>query len=167
MPVRSILVVCLGNICRSPLAEAVLRAVALERRLDVEIASAGTGGYHLGSPADRRAAEVARREGVDLSANRSRQVAADDFARFDLILAMDRSNLEDLRNVAPDAAQDRIHLFLSYAGIQPDEVPDPFFGGPEGFDAVYRTVREASERIADRLEAEGSDASSGQASSTT
>lgn len=167
---KSILFVCLGNICRSPLAEGVFRSVLAERGLDaaVSVASAGTGDWEMGSPPDPRSRDVAAVNGIDISSIRARQVMAEDFDRHELILAMDLSNLEELRRRAPDDRLDRVHLFLEYASGTPGEVPDPYFGGAAGFDTVYRMIRDASERLADRfVPRDPSPANSGQASSTT
>jgi protein-tyrosine phosphatase len=167
-PHRSILFVCLGNICRSPLAEGVFRAVLDERgRADAyRIDSAGTGGWHLGSPPDPRSMAIAASHGVNISGQKARRIEASDFSRFDLILGMDQSNVEDMRALAPADATGEIQLFLDFATGQAIDVPDPYFGGPDGFSAVYRMVREASERLVDRLERD-SDPVSGQTSSTT
>lgn len=167
-PVKSILFVCLGNICRSPLAEGVFRAVLAERGLDGEytIDSAGTGGWHAGSAPDPRSIAVAAQHGIDIAAQQARKVVARDFERFDLILGMDRSNLDDLRSLAPEGSVERVELFLGQATGGPRDVPDPYYGGEDGFLAVYRMIREASEALADRLDARASTPLSGQASST-
>jgi protein-tyrosine phosphatase len=188
-PHASVLFVCLGNICRSPLAEGVLRAVAEERGLgaSVLIDSAGTGGWHVGSAPDPRSISIAARHGIDISGQKARKVSTADFERFDLILGMDRSNTDDLRALAPASAQDRVHLFLEFArksnfeklktplappnGVRPfglaqDEVPDPYHGGADGFAEVYRMIRDASECLADRLGWSASAPVRGQASST-
>jgi protein-tyrosine phosphatase len=142
-----ILFVCLGNICRSPSAEAVLRALA-EREapeLSIEVDSAGTAGYHIGDAPDSRSQEAARRRGYDMSPLRARIVEIADFERYDLILAMDENNLAVLRQRAPAAYRERVRLFLDFA---PDcgmsEVPDPYYGGPTGFEQVLDLVEEAS-----------------------
>jgi protein-tyrosine phosphatase len=134
--------VCLGNICRSPTAEAVMRhlvrAAGLEQAIAID--SAGTGDWHVGEVRDRRSTEVGQRRGMPL-AGTARQFQRSDFARFDYVLAMDRQNLTNLRRLAPDdAARAKIHLLRDFeAGAQADkgdEVPDPYYGGPEGFDEV-------------------------------
>lgn len=163
-----ILFVCLGNICRSPLAEGIFADVAAARgaagRYVVD--SAGTGAWHLGSPPDPRSIAVAARHGIDISGQRARRVAVEDFRRFDLILAMDRSNLADLRALEPSGTTARVALFLEFAGGGATDVPDPYYGGADGFGQVYRMLREASERL---VEALGRNCAppSGQASSTT
>jgi len=167
-PINSILFVCLGNICRSPLAEGVFRAVLAEggRAERILVDSAGTGGWHAGEAPDRRSIAVAASHGVDISRQKARKVAPGDFARFDLILGMDRANVADLKALAPAAMRDRVHLFLEFAEGKARDVPDPYYDGPEAFSSVYRMVREASEALARRLEARASVPDSGQASST-
>jgi protein-tyrosine phosphatase len=134
-----VLFVCLGNICRSPTVEGVARRLAqLEfPELQLVFDSAGTAGYHIGAPPDPRSQDAARRRGYDISDLRARQLCAADFTRFDLLLAMDEENLEEIRLLAPSTARSRARLFLSYA---PDAgyrtVPDPYYGGPDGFETV-------------------------------
>jgi protein-tyrosine phosphatase len=149
-----ILFVCLGNICRSPTAEAVMRGVAAREapELLMTLDSAGTSNYHPGSPPDRRSQAAARQRDYDLSGLRARQVRAEDFATFDLILAMDRHNLQELLRMAPPGAHGRIQLFLDYAPEQPlREVPDPYYGGPGGFDDVLELIEAASRGLLRRL----------------
>jgi len=167
-PITSILFVCLGNICRSPLAEGVLRAVLAEHGpgRSIVLDSAATSGWEVGSAPDPRSIAIAARHGIDISGQRARKVAAEDFARFDLILGMDRSNVRDLRAMAPAAMRERIQLFLEFADGAARDVPDPYYDGPEAFAEVYRMIREASEALARRLEARASAPDSGQASST-
>jgi protein-tyrosine phosphatase len=141
-----ILFVCLGNICRSPTAEAVLRTLAVREapELELEVDSAGTAGYHVGEPPDPRTRQAAARRGYDLSELRARVVEPGDFERFQLILAMDRENLTVLRRRAPAAAQERLRLFLEFAPrAQSEDVPDPYYGGPNGFEEVLDLVEEA------------------------
>jgi low molecular weight protein-tyrosine phosphatase len=136
---KRVLFVCLGNICRSPTAEGVLRAIATRElpRQPLLVASAGTANYHVGEPPDRRTVAAARRRGYDLSAQRARQVSAEDFGRFDYVLAMDRANLAVLERLRPRGASAEVGLFLDFA---PDsgfeEVPDPYYGGSEDFERV-------------------------------
>jgi protein-tyrosine phosphatase len=133
-----ILFVCLGNICRSPTAEGVLRGIAAREYpgLPLCVDSAGTANYHVGEPPDRRSVAAARRRGYDLASLRARQVAPADFASFDYVLAMDRPNLEQL-NVLGRGAPARIALFMDYAPqLSVEEVPDPYFGGIEDFERV-------------------------------
>jgi protein-tyrosine phosphatase len=134
-----ILFVCLGNICRSPTVEAVARQLAAREasHLPLEFDSAGTAGYHIGEPPDVRSRACARRRGYDISDLLARQLETSDFNRFDLLLAMDQDNLDQMRSQAPAAAQSKLALFMSFAGL--DEmpvVPDPYYGGPADFDKV-------------------------------
>ncbi len=142
-----ILFVCLGNICRSPTAEIVFREIVAREApgLDIEIDSAGTAAYHVGAPPDTRTRQAALRRGYDMSALRARVIEAQDFGRFDLILAMDRQNLEALQRRAPPAARDRIRLFLEFAPeADATEVPDPYYGGTNGFEEVLDLVEAAA-----------------------
>ena len=132
---RAILFVCTGNICRSPTAEAVLRHLAAEEGLELHIQSAGIGDWHVGAAPDERAQHHAKNRGYDLSALRARQVTTEDFGRFDLILAMDRGHLRALASMAPAGHKHKVRLFL--AG---QDVPDPYDGGPEGFERVLDLV---------------------------
>jgi protein-tyrosine phosphatase len=145
-----ILFVCLGNICRSPTAEGVMRRLVREQGLEdeIEIDSAGTGGWHVGAPPDARATEAAARRGTALEGAARRFDPARDFDRFDLILAMDAENLRDLLAVAPDdEAREKVRLFLS--GDR--DVPDPYYGGDDGFDEVLDLVEEAAASLLDEL----------------
>jgi len=142
-----ILFVCLGNICRSPTAEGVMRALAARDapELELEVDSAGTAGYHVGEPPDPRMRAAAARRGYDLNALRARIVEPGDFERFDLILAMDRENLAVLRRRAPQVAHERLRLFLEFAPHdEREEVPDPYYGGPNGFEDVLDLVEAAA-----------------------
>jgi len=166
-PINSVLFVCLGNICRSPLAEGVFRAVWSERTQGwhIELDSAATSGWEVGSAPDRRSIAVAAKHGVDISGQRARKVLPEDFSRFDLILGMDKANVRDLKGLASPAARDRVHLYLDFATGNATDVPDPYYDGAEAFASVYRMIREASEALAKRFEASASE-TSGQASST-
>ena len=145
---KKILVVCMGNICRSPTAEAVLRAKASSRFL---VDSAGTHAYHVGEPPDKRAIYAAQKRGYDLSSLRARQVSVADFEQFDLILAMDRKNLATLRQQCPDEHTAKLALFLQYAeGISLDEVPDPYYGGTQGFEQVLDLCENAVQGLLNR-----------------
>jgi len=147
-----ILFVCMGNICRSPTAEGVFRALAEREGVIVEVDSAGTGGWHAGSAPDRRATAAAAERGVDLSTQRARQVRIADFHEFDHVLAMDLDNLADLRAIMPGGARAELRLFLDYAPDQPArEVPDPYYGGPQGFEKVLDLVEAASAGLLARL----------------
>lgn len=135
----SVLFVCLGNICRSPTAEGVMRAIAMREfpDLGIEIDSAGTADYHVGEPPDGRTLAAAHRRGYELSALRARLVQPEDFARFDLVLAMDRANLAQLEARRPGNSRARVALFVEYApGTAVTEVPDPYYGGNEDFERV-------------------------------
>jgi protein-tyrosine phosphatase len=144
-----ILFVCLGNICRSPTAEGVMRRLVVEEGLDGHVAldSAGVGAWHVGKPPDERATGAARRRGTVLE-GAARQVQPADFAAFDLLLAMDRSNLEDLLALAPDeASRAKVRLLREFdpasAGAPDLDVPDPYYGGADGFDTVLDQVEAA------------------------
>jgi protein-tyrosine phosphatase len=144
---RRVLFVCLGNICRSPTAEGVLRYLAAKEapQLKLEIDSAGTADYHIGAPPDPRSQRAARRRGIEISDLKARQVAADDFARFDLILAMDRNNLRELQAMRPRASGASLKLFLDYApevGLR--DVPDPYYGDAAAFEEVLDLTTAAS-----------------------
>jgi protein-tyrosine phosphatase len=149
-----ILFVCLGNICRSPTAEGVLRHLLAEERpgLGVDVDSAGTGDYHLGGPPDIRSQSAAKRRGIDLGGLSARQVNRRDFDDFDLILAMDRKNLRDLEAMKPARCRAQLQLFLEYAG-EPgtSEVPDPYTGDARDFEHVLDVVTAASRRLIEKL----------------
>lgn len=140
-----VLFVCLGNICRSPTAEGVLRHQLALAGLagQVEVASAGTGDWHVGKPPDSRTQRAALLRGYDLSAQRAQQVSALDFSRYDLILAMDKSNLGHLKALQPAAGRAELDLFLRRYQGQLDEVPDPYYGGEEGFAQVLDLIEVA------------------------
>jgi len=135
--VPRILFVCTGNICRSPTAEAVLRHLAKEAGIDVHVESAGTGDWHVGHPPDERAQHHARGRGYDLSAQRARQVERRDFEAFDLIVAMDRGHLRVLERQCPREHRAKLRMLAGR------DVPDPYYGGPEGFEHVLDMVEAA------------------------
>ena len=141
-----VLFVCTGNICRSPTAEGVLREMALSEGLPVHVESRGTHDYHVGEPPDERAQHHARRRGYDLSAQRARHVSVEDFERFDLILAMDRGHLRLLQRLCPAHLQSKVRAFLSDR-----DVPDPYYGGAEGFEQVLDMVEEACRGLLDEI----------------
>ena len=144
---RSVLFVCLGNICRSPTAEGVFRHLleAEAPQLQIEVDSAGTADYHIGDPPDMRSQRAALRRGIDLSGLRGRQVKRDDFTRFDLILGMDRGNLRELQAMRPETAPARVQLFLEYAAHPGRlEVPDPYYGNTAAFEDVLDLCTVAS-----------------------
>jgi len=153
---QSILFVCLGNICRSPTAEGVFRARAARAGLGehLEIDSAGTGDWHVGQPPDRRAIAAAAGRGYDLAGLRARQVSTEDFSRFGWILAMDRANLRDLAALRPRSFGGHLGLFLDVApalGLR--EVPDPYYGGDDGFARVLDLIETASDALLNRVAA--------------
>jgi protein-tyrosine phosphatase len=149
----AVLFVCMGNICRSPLAEAAFRAEAGRRGLDVTIDSAGTGGWHAGEPPDHRARAVAARNGVDISGLRARQVIREDFDRFDHIVALDGDNLAHLERMRPAGARASLSLLLDHVeGRQGEPVVDPYYGGDAHFDVTWADVTEAARALAGRLE---------------
>jgi protein-tyrosine phosphatase len=142
-----ILMVCTGNICRSPTAEGVVRGIAAARDMAaaIEVDSAGTQGYHVGDPPDERSQLAARKRGYEISGLRARRVSPDDFQRFDLILAMDREHLAILEQSRPRNARCRVGLFLDYArNFDVSEVPDPYYGGPAGFEHVLDLIEDAA-----------------------
>ncbi len=154
MTTYRVLLVCMGNICRSPTAEVVLRKFIKNNGLGdkVEVDSAGTHGYHVGEAPDQRTQRAAAVRGYNLSQLRARKVAHQDLEYFDLILAMDRNNLESLRRMAPPDAHGRIRLFMEYArSFDDDEVPDPYYGLGHGFDIVLDMVEDAAAGLVEEL----------------
>ena len=148
----SVLFVCLGNICRSPLAEGALRSAAENAGLEIEVDSAGTGGWHAGDPPDRRAQAAARRHGTDISGLRARQVRPEDFRRFDFVFALDRQNLRDLRAIAPADASAELGLLMDQvAGREGSSVADPYYGEDRDFDVTWADVSAAAEALVARL----------------
>lgn len=143
-----ILMVCLGNICRSPTAEAVLRKRLADRMItDIDVDSAGTGDWHIGNPPDPRAIAAGASRDYDLTPLRARQVTAADFECFTHILAMDRDNLRNLQKLAPAGHTAELKLFLDYAGYTDKSVPDPYFGGADGFQTVLDLIEEATDGL--------------------
>lgn len=152
MPPPSVLFVCLGNICRSPLAEAALRKAASEAGLTIIVDSAGTGGWHVGEPPDKRAQAVARRHGLDISGLRARQVERDDFRRFDHVFALDPDNLAGLRAIQPADGTAEVALLLDLVpGRAGQGVHDPYYGGEAGFETTWRDVDAAAQGLVRRL----------------
>ncbi len=148
----AILFVCLGNICRSPLAEAAFRARAVAAGLDAHIDSAGTGDWHIGCAPDPRAQATALRHGIDIGGYRGRQVAAGDFTRFTHIYALDDKNLANLRRLAPADATANLCLLLDLVpGMEGLPVADPYFGEEEGFETTWAEVDAAAAALVDRL----------------
>jgi protein-tyrosine phosphatase len=150
-----ILFVCLGNICRSPTAEGVMRGLVADAGLDgeIEVESAGTGSWHLGDPPDPRAVAAAAERGVELT-GAARQVDESDFARFDLLIAMDRSNRDGLLRMAPDEeARGRVRLLREFGDGEEADVPDPYYGGHEGFQEVLEIVERSSAALLEEIRA--------------
>jgi len=145
-----VLFVCMGNICRSPTALGVFRKLLQEEGLDnvIEIDSAGTHGYHVGEPPDRRAQETAVRRGIDLSDLRARHVQPEDFFNFDYVLAMDQDNYLSLSRICPPGTERKLMLYLDFAPhLRTREVPDPYYGGPTGFEQVFDMVEAAAQGL--------------------
>ncbi len=151
----SVLFVCLGNICRSPLAEGALRAEAERLGLDIALDSAGTGGWHAGEPPDRRAIAAAGRNGVDIADLRARKVTRGDFERFDHIVALDEENLGDLESMRPAGSRAQLSLLLDHVpGREGQAVADPYYGGDGHFDITWRDVAEAARGLARAIQRE-------------
>lgn len=152
----SILFVCLGNICRSPMAEGALRAEAARLDLDLIVESAGTGDWHAGQAPDARAQATARRHGVEIGGLRARQVTAADFHRFDHIIALDHQNLTDLERLRPDGATAALSLLLDHVpGRGGQAVVDPWFGDAAGFETTWAEVEAAARVLAARVRRDG------------
>ncbi len=154
-PIVTVLFVCMGNICRSPTAEGVFRKLLADHGLQqqVEVDSAGTHAYHIGEPPDERSARAAAQRGIDIRQQCARLVTADDFNRFDYVLAMDSENLSALRALCPPGRDDRLRLFLSFAPqLKVTEVPDPYYGGPTGFDRVLDLVEAAGQGLLEDIQ---------------
>ncbi len=146
----SVLFVCLGNICRSPTAEGVFRAIVEAQNLGgiISIDSAGTSNWHIGQPPDSRAIEAASSRGIDLTGLRGRQATARDFSAYDYVIAMDHENYANLSQLATPDQQDKLHLFLEFAdGVSEIEVPDPYFGSAGGFPHVLDLIENASQGL--------------------
>lgn len=143
----SVLFVCLGNICRSPSAEAVFRHKAKQHQLEMRIDSAGTMGYHTGSPPDERSQQVGEARGYDFSELACRRVRAEDFEIFDFIIAMDHENLKNLKEACPTPLHHKLHLFMAFCDLDEEIVPDPYYGGKKGFEYVLDLIEHASEGL--------------------
>ncbi len=142
-----VLFVCMGNICRSPTAQGVFEALVAEAGLQeqIQIDSAGTHAYHVGEPPDSRATQAACRRSIDLSEQRARRVESGDFVHFDYLVAMDRSNLDDLLSICPDQHRDKVRLLLAFADADTvADVPDPYYGGAQGFERVLDLVEQGA-----------------------
>ena len=163
---KRVLFVCTGNICRSPTAAGVFRKLVADAGLAdlIEADSAGTHGYHTGEAPDERSQAAAAARGYDLAAMRARRIARDDFHRFDLIIALDRDHLEILSRLAPPSSGHKLCMLMEFARRSAgDEVPDPYYGDPRGFELVLDLVEDAAEGLLDRLRAELGVARSGPA----
>lgn len=149
----AVLFVCLGNICRSPLAEAAFRQEIARRGIDAVVDSAGTGGWHVGDPPDRRAQVTALRHGVDISGYRGRQVKPEDFRRFTHVVALDRDNLSDLKAIEPSDGTARLMLLLdAVEGRQGKSVADPYYGDEAGFEVTWADAVAGAKGLADQIE---------------
>jgi len=142
-----VLMVCLGNICRSPLAEGILKDKAQTAGLDWQIESRGTGGWHVGNPPDHRSVAMAKEKGLDISDQRSQKLTKKDLSEFDLIFAMDKANYRDIISMSDNPAlEDKVSLILNEANPESDRsVPDPYYGGENGFSDVYNMLDKACE----------------------
>ena len=148
---QKILMVCLGNICRSPLAEGILKSKINSQNIFID--SAGTGAYHIGHLPDQRSIDVAKKYGIDITNQKARQITSDDFDEFDLIYAMDKSNFENILALARNEDdQKKVKLILNESNPNQNlEVPDPYFGGNDGFEKVYKMLDEACDIIANKF----------------
>lgn len=148
-----ILMVCLGNICRSPIAEGILQAKANNKGLDIKVDSAGTGGWHVGQGPDHRSLAIANKYGIDISQQHARQFSSIDFKSFDIIFAMDSSNLSDIVSLANTNEDiEKVRLILNETNPKTNNpVPDPYYGGDDGFEKVYQLLDEACEMIIKKL----------------
>ncbi len=149
MPTK-VLMVCLGNICRSPLAEGILQSKVTD--IPIYVDSAGTAGYHIGNPPDPRSIAVARKNLIDISRQRCRKFEVVDFEEFDLIYVMDRSNLADILHLAPnEVARKKVSLLLDLLPGSESEVPDPYYGGVDGFDHVFDLISRACDKFCEDM----------------
>lgn len=148
-----VLFVCLGNICRSPTAHAVFAHKVAQRKLQhiIDVDSAGTAAYHINKPPDLRSQQIGKERGYELSHLRARQVCLSDFSNFDYVLAMDSANLRNLRESCPHEYLLKLELFLRYGSSTEDEVPDPYYGGEDGFRHVFDLVEDAAEGLLDEI----------------
>lgn len=152
MPAPSILFVCLGNICRSPLAEGIYRHLTIRTSEKPVIASAGIGNWHVGNPPDKRSIKIAAIHGIDISRQRARQVTQEDFYAFDLILAMDGSNLARLKTLKPENATASLQLFAGLAFGTSQDVPDPYYGDLSDFEEVYTMLFSGCSAVVSKFE---------------
>lgn len=150
-PMKKVLIICMGNICRSPTGEAVLKAIAAQKNVAIEVDSAGTIDYHVGDAPDSRAKAAGEKRGYSFAGITSRQVCLEDFAYFDLILAADNDNISELMKICPDEYAHKVKLFLSYSQSAYNEIPDPYYGGNSGFELVLDLIEDASQHLLDKL----------------
>ncbi len=152
-PQTSVLFICLGNICRSPLAEGIFRHVVDQAGLagQFRIDSAALGSWHVGNPPDRRAVDVAAQFDVDISRQRCRQISRDDFDGFDLVIGMDHANIDELQAIKPVGSSATIELMLEYSLGRDGVVPDPYYGDSAGFETTFHLLNEASSGLLERL----------------
>lgn len=149
-----VLMVCMGNICRSPTAHGVFEALVRDEGLDhlIEVDSAGTHAYHIGEPPDPRSQQTARNRGLDISSQRARKAIQDDFHQFDYVLAMDQDNFLNLKSICPPGKEDRLHLFMDFSDqFSTREVPDPYYGGANGFESVFDMVDSAAKGLLNHI----------------
>jgi protein-tyrosine phosphatase len=150
-----ILFVCMGNICRSPTAEGVFRHKVSESGLEdaIHIDSAGTIAYHVGHPPDQRAQKAALKRGIDLSSQHARKVTSNDFLEYDFVIAMDSDNHYELEAICPSGHEDRLHMFLKFAQNSDEtDVPDPYYGGSNGFELVLDLIEDAADGLLEHLQ---------------
>lgn len=150
----NVLFVCLGNICRSPTAEGVFRHIVQTEGCDswIKTDSAGTHAYHIGAQPDQRAQQTAKKRGIDLSDLRGRKAIANDFNDFDYVLAMDNENYQNLQSICPEGSEEKLHLFLDFSQeYSESQVPDPYYGGDQGFEHVFDLVESASRGLLDDI----------------
>ncbi|WP_166108895.1 low molecular weight protein-tyrosine-phosphatase [Pseudoalteromonas sp. Z9A5] len=148
---KKVLIVCLGNICRSPTAEAVLKARAKKLGVNVKVDSAGTIGYHEGKAPDSRSMAAGEKRGYSFKGIYSRKVRTSDFTEFDLILAADKQNLTDLKERCPAHLQYKLALFLEFGEQSVSAIPDPYYGGDDGFENVLNLIEAASDKILSKI----------------
>ncbi|NMH63710.1 low molecular weight protein-tyrosine-phosphatase [Shewanella salipaludis] len=149
--ITSVLFVCMGNICRSPTAEALCRAKLQQKGLNLRIDSAGTLGFHRGNPPDPRAVAAGEKRHLSFDGIFARQITAEDFEQFDLILAADKQNLVELSALCPPAHKDKLHLMLSFGTLGIGEVPDPYYGSSDGFETVLDLLDDSLERLLEQV----------------
>lgn len=153
LKIPSVLFVCLGNICRSPSAEAVFKKKTDENGLKIEIDSAGTAGYHKGAAPDKRSQAVGMEKGYDFKGSKCRKVALVDFEKFDYILGMDNENVTNLLEACPEEFKHKVSLFLSFSQSEEQQVPDPYYGGKGGFEYVLELIEQGVDGLIQHLKA--------------